>query len=350
MTEQPAGEPGAREAALQLSESGVERKLMTWRTGLSLMAAVVIVALAVWRAPVRWDHVWTAIRQADLKLYAGALAAYYLSYVVRAVRWRILLANTGEKVPGVPLLPIIITSYFVNCVVPAKMGDVYRAVLLRQRTAIGATKAFGTIIAERLLDLVVLMVLLAGAGAVTFHRRVPAPLVPYAIAGAALCVVGIAVLAVMRAGRGRRLLALLPERAVERYESFRHGTVHSFARLPALSGLTVAVWALEGTRLGLVVFALGDQGLLGPAQFLLVALVAALLTTVPFLPGGLGLVEAGMVGVLELVGGLDADRSAAIALLDRSISYGSLVGIGAVVFAVTHLRTAQQRAGVRSDP
>ena len=40
----------------------------------------------------------------------------------------------------------------MNCVVPAKMGDVYRAFLLRTRLGVGAMKAFGTIIAERLLN------------------------------------------------------------------------------------------------------------------------------------------------------------------------------------------------------
>jgi hypothetical protein len=100
---------------------------------------------------------------------------------------------------------------------------------------------------------------------------------------------------------------------------------------------------MESARLALVVFALGDGGSLGPAQLLLIALVAALLTTVPFLPGGLGLVEAGMVGVLVSVGGLGRNAALSIALLDRSISYGSVVAIGAVVFAVMHMRLPRVR-------
>jgi glycosyltransferase 2 family protein len=94
----------------------------------------------------------------------------------------------------------------------------------------------------------------------------------------------------------------------------------------------------EGARLGLVVFSLHLVGVhLGPSQFLLIALVAALLTTVPFLPGGLGLVEAGMIGVLITVGGVTNSAAASITLLDRSISYGSLVIVGFVIFVVTHV-------------
>jgi len=69
-----------------------------------------------------------------------------------------------------------------------------------------------------------------------------------------------------------------------------------------------------------------------------VALVAALLTTVPFTPGGLGLVEAGMVGVLATVADVPRTAGASITVLDRSISYGSTLLIGLAFFAVTHVR------------
>jgi len=164
----------------------------------------------------------------------------------------------------------------------------------------------------------------------------------------AICAAGIGAIAVMRAGRGQRLLRLLPEAVFHRYESFRMGTVDSFKNLKVLLPLTVLVWAMEGGRLGLVVYALGDGSSLGVAQLLLIALVAALLTTVPFLPGGLGLVEAGMVGVLVSVGGLGRSAAVSIALLDRSISYGTVVAVGAVVFAVLHVRVPRAADGMVS--
>jgi uncharacterized protein (TIRG00374 family) len=110
-----------------------------------------------------------------------------------------------------------------------------------------------------------------------------------------------------------------------------------------LIALTGTVWGLEAARLAFVVFALGFGGLLGPSQFLLVALAAALLTTVPFLPGGLGLVEFGMVTVLVAVGGVSKEQALSIAILDRSISYGSLVVLGFIVFLVTHALSPRPR-------
>lgn len=330
--------PAVREPAPDSAALAPPGRILTRRTVLSLVAAAVIVVVAVWRAPIDWSDAWGRIRHANPALYLAALIVYQASFLVRTWRWKLLLRNAGEDRPSMPLLPILVVSFFVNCVVPAKMGDVYRAYLARLRQSVPVARALGTIIAERLLDLVVLMGLLLVAGAIVFHDRAPGVLVPYLVAGVAVCAAGIAAILVMRAGRGQRLLRLLPEAVFHRYESFRMGTVASFRHLEVLIPLTALVWAMESARLALVVFALGDGSALGPAQLTLIALVAALLTTVPFLPGGLGLVEAGMVGVLVSVGGLGRNAALSIALLDRSISYGSVVAVGAIVFAVTHVR------------
>ncbi|MFN2451517.1 MAG: lysylphosphatidylglycerol synthase transmembrane domain-containing protein [Candidatus Dormibacteria bacterium] len=317
----------------------LRQRLLTRRTAITVAIAALIVGLGIWRAPINWSDAVARIRTASPPLYGLALVAYYVSFLVRGLRWKLLLRNVGDDRSTIPLTSIIITSFFVNCVVPAKLGDVYRAVLVRQRQGVGGTRALGTIIAERLLDLVVLMGLLVLAGAATFRSRVPRVLLPYLLVGGLLALLGIGFVLALSRGRGQRVLVRLPERVVERYENFRVGTVDALTNLPAVTGLTVVVWGLEATRLAFVVLALHfGGGRLGPSAFLLIALVAALLTTVPFLPGGLGLVETGMVLVLVTVGGLGRDRSVSIALLDRSISYGSLVVVGFLVFASSHLR------------
>jgi uncharacterized protein (TIRG00374 family) len=288
--------------------------------------------------------VWGDVRHATPSLYLLAIAVYYLSFVLRALRWKLLLRNTGEELPALSLGEILLASFFVNCVVPAKMGDLYRAVQLRTRHGVGGAKALGTIVAERLLDLFVLMGLLLAAGAVTFRDHVPRSLVPALIAFVVLCAIAGAALMLMVAGRGRRVLRLLPEQLVIRYEHFRSGTVDAFGRWNQVLPLSVGVWACEGLRLGFVIIALGYGSEVGPAHFLLVALIAALLTTVPFLPGGLALVEGGMIAVLGTFG-LSASGATAVALLDRSISFASLIVVGGLVFLVMHARGNRRPAG-----
>jgi glycosyltransferase 2 family protein len=322
----------------QVSAPPLASRLFSWRTLLSFLAAAIIVGFAIKQGGINWSDTWAHIRHADVRLYALAVLAFLGSMAVRAVRWRMLLRNAGEHCGVVSLFEIIFASFFVNCVIPAKMGDVYRAFLVRQREHVGASKALGTIIAERLLDLVVLMGLLILAGGITFHNRVPSSLVPYAIAGSILSAFGIGVVVLMATGRGLGLVQRLPARISQRYENFRHGTVQSLSNWPFVALLTVLVWCLEATRLGLVVAALDLSSLMHPSQFLLVALVAALLTTVPFTPGGLGLVEAGMVGVLAAVADVPRSAGASITVLDRSISYGLVLVIGFGFFALTHVR------------
>jgi glycosyltransferase 2 family protein len=323
---------------LPVAAPPVASRLFSWRTLLSFAVAAGIVAFAVKQGGINWSDTWSHIRHADLRLYALALLAFGGSMAMRGLRWKLLLRNAGEHCGAFSLFEIVFASFFVNCVIPAKMGDVYRAFLVRQREHVAASKALGTIIAERLLDLLVLMGLLIITGAITFRNKVPAPLVPYMLAGAALSFVGIGVVVLMALGRGQRVVHRLPARVRDRYESFRRGTVTSLSPWPLLVLMTIAVWCLEGARLGLVVSALDFQSLMHPSQFLLVALVAALLTTVPFTPGGLGLVEAGMVGVLATVADVPRSAGASITVLDRSISYGAVVVVGFMFFALTHVR------------
>lgn len=338
-------------AAPAVDEAGAEEapavigRFLTKRSLFSILAAIIVVAVVVWRANIDWGEAWDKIRSADPILYLLAVAVYYLSFVFRGLRWQVLLANAGEVRKTRRLAPLILASFFVNCVVPAKMGDVYRAYLGRVREHIPGSKAFGTVVSERLLDLCVLMALLLASGAWVFHKHDSGTLVPYVVVGGLLCAFGIAVIGMMRAGRGTRVLRLLPEAIFRRYKSFRSGAVSSLGRWPTLLGLTVAVWCCESGRLGLVIAALAMSGQVGPSQFVLVALVAALLTTVPFTPGGLGLVQAGVATSLVIVASISRTAALSVALLDGSISYASLLIFGFIAFALTSRHAGAVRGG-----
>jgi hypothetical protein len=65
-----------------------------------------------------------------------------------------------------------------------------------------------------------------------------------------------------------------------------------------------------------------------------IALASSLLTTLPFTPGGIGLVEGAVVGVLKLFG-VDDNTAISIALLDRLINYWSIVIGGFIVYLLS---------------
>jgi uncharacterized protein (TIRG00374 family) len=131
---------------------------------------------------------------------------------------------------------------------------------------------------------------------------------------------------------------LLPEQVRERAGRFRRGLVSAFhGQIPLLLGLTVTVWLAESARLYLVVLALPLHVSLNPAQVMFIALVASLLTTIPALPGGLVLVEGGIIAVLAFFG-MSTGQAFTVAILDRIISYWSLIVIGLVVFLLSRQR------------
>ena len=64
-------------------------------------------------------------------------------------------------------------AWFANCIVPAKLGDVYRAYLLKLNAGVSFSTTIGTILAERIIDVVVLFVLMLAATWPVVRRAVP---------------------------------------------------------------------------------------------------------------------------------------------------------------------------------
>jgi uncharacterized protein (TIRG00374 family) len=124
------------------------------------------------------------------------------------------------------------------------------------------------------------------------------------------------------------------------YARFEHGTLSSFRGIPVLVAYTGAAWAGEVLRLYLVTLSLGLGGI-AQSVIVFVALAAALMTTLPLTPAGLGFAEGAIVGVLLLAAraglapGVDEHAAASIALLDRGISYWSLIAVGLVVYPLS---------------
>src|SRR6202023_2822590 len=319
------------EAAAQ--RSALRDRLLDVRTLISFAILAVVLFVVLTHVPLDYG----ASRQTNLLIYALAVVAFYFSFVVRTVRWELLLRNTGESNRFGELFHIIILAWFANCVLPAKMGDFYRAYLLRQQTDVSGSKGLGTIFSERALDFLVLMSLLLVSGLVSFRASVPERFVPAFIVGLIIAAGLIAGLVVIRYSEGR-LSRFLPERLRAQATRFKHGLLSAFAgRLPLLLGLTVLVWMAESARLFLVVQALPLHISLSLAQIMFIALVASLLTTIPALPGGLVLVEGGIIAVLVFFG-LTASQALSVAILDRLISYWSLIAVGLVVFLLSHRR------------
>ncbi|MEI7771632.1 MAG: flippase-like domain-containing protein, partial [Chloroflexales bacterium] len=220
--------------------------------------------------------------------------------------------------------------------VPAKLGDAYRAYLLKHNGKVSFSSAFGTIFAERLLDMIGLFAMLLVSGWITFGAQMPEGTQIVFGFGGLLVVVILAGLAGMR-WLSPLIRRVVPARMHDFYARFEHAALSSFrpAILPRLVLLTGAVWLLEGARLYFVIAALGQEGLhLGLSAVIFVALASSLLTALPITPAGLGVVEGTITVVLTFFG-VDKHLGIAVTLLDRLINFWSIVVGGFIVYLVS---------------
>jgi uncharacterized protein (TIRG00374 family) len=117
--------------------------------------------LALFLRQANLADVWNEIQRASLWDLAGALLMTALMYVVRAWRWRSMLLPLATVRFSTAFRTTVI-GFAANSLLPARAGEVLRPYLLARREGLSAAAAFATILLERLLDLVTVLLLFAG--------------------------------------------------------------------------------------------------------------------------------------------------------------------------------------------
>ncbi len=101
-----------------------------------------------------------AVTHANPWLLLLAVVTTLQTYVLRAVRWQILLAPIGN-VPFGPAFRTTVIGFTATFLIPGRVGEVLRPYLLAREQKLSASAAFATIIVERVLDLVAVLLLFA---------------------------------------------------------------------------------------------------------------------------------------------------------------------------------------------
>jgi uncharacterized protein (TIRG00374 family) len=318
----------------------LSKRLRQTKTIVSILVPLAIIAVFVGLNYQALSKVPALIGGANPALVLVAFVVFYLGFPLRGLRWSILLRGTGFRIGVKDSTEIIYLSWLVNCVVPAKLGDLYRAYLLRINSDASLSRTFGTVFIERILDIFTIALMGIAAGYWSFRSGMPPEIqVIFGIAIVVMVILAIALFTLRNFGR--RIIAamrFLPHRILEFYDRFEEGVFGALKmhQLPVLGLLSVTIWMTEALRLYFVVLALDFPGVeLGISGAVFVALIGSLLTAVPLSPAGLGIVEAGIVGVLTLVYGVPLPEATAIALLDRVISVFSVIVLGSIAYVIS---------------
>ncbi|MFL5618819.1 MAG: lysylphosphatidylglycerol synthase transmembrane domain-containing protein [Gemmatimonadaceae bacterium] len=266
------------------------------RIGVGWAVALVFITLAFRR--VSFGDVISALATARAAPLLIALVAVAAGFGMRIVRWWWMLRALEPALPVRACVRPFLVSIAINNTVPLRVGDVVRAVGFRSALRSSAMAVAGTLLVERLLDVVVLLALLFAGLFALGHSVVPRPFV---VAGTVVGVVaGAGLLSlIFLPSLVRRSITWLIGRAPLVPESVRARSlrlaeqlfdslliVRPVRRALALLALTVVAWGLEGTAYVCVAWSLGADGSAFAPWFALAA--GTLATMIPSSPGYVG--------------------------------------------------------------
>ncbi len=258
-------------------------------------------------------------------LVPAILGLVALSYVVRFGRWSYYLRILGVSMP-VGISAAIFTAGLSMTISPGKLGEVLKSLFIRQVSGAPVARTAPAVFAERATDGTGMVAWgLLGALAFSFG---PGALLLFLAA----TVAGIAVLRSKRLSLlAERVMLKLPvvHRLAPHVGDFHGASNELLGMRPLIIGtaFSFASWGLEILAVYLCTVALGVS-----VPFLVIVFifaVASLAGALSFVPGGLGVAEAGLAGMFGSVAGLSGGSAVALTFLIRlaTLWFAAVLGI-----------------------
>jgi uncharacterized protein (TIRG00374 family) len=328
----------------------VKRRWRLW-AGLAISGAALALALL----GVDLSQVVETLAQADY-FYLLPAAVGILGYLVaRSARWRLLL---GPKVSLARCFWITNIGYLVSNVLPFRLGDPARAVVVGQGGKISTAAALSTVVVERVLDMLMVVAILAGVipsmGSVegASEAAVSLRVAGIVAGGAALVALALLFLVALRPDQGRRVmrwvLARIPRVDGERWAGALDGLFEGLAPLRSgRRGLllllwSAATWACVVAFYWALLWAFLPRPPTLAAPFLVC--VVGLGIAVPSSPGAVGVFHAIARYGLVVPFGVPDDRAVTAAFAIHAFQYLLMCLLGLIGLARESLSLGWLRA------
>jgi uncharacterized membrane protein YbhN (UPF0104 family) len=305
---------------------------------LGLAVSLLAVAGVVWWAS-RQDPPDLPSSGSELAALIGAIALYGLATVVRAERWQRLLVDERAVPARVDTYALTCVGYMGNNVLPARAGDAIRTVLMAPRAGTSMRTVVGTLLAERILDVAVLVVVfvVVGYGLLGEVGGDKVEIILLAVAG--LAAAGFVAYRIVR--RNEKLLAFIAPMASATLGLRRahHGLL--------LLAMTLLIWAIEAAVWMSAAACVGFG--MDPIEGLYIVALASVFSMIPSGPAYAGTQDAAAILGIKALGGTGAQAVAYIVML-RFIIVVPITLVGLVLLAARYgglgrLRVARAQTG-----
>ena len=282
---------------------------------------------------------WLCFRKIDFSEVVGyiktakyswmllSLACLAISLFFRALRWNILIEALGYKTRVSTTYESVLIAYFANTVFP-RLGEVTRCGTLTKKENIPFDKSLGTVISERVLDLVVLFAMallvilfqwnLLGSLITSWLNPLIEKIVNNAVLGTLIIVAAIALFAAIIFIFKKKKHLLSQNRLYQKIASMWNGFVDGIKSIFTMKkkGLfiiyTLLIWGFYVVMTWLPFYMLPETSHLGLTEAVTLLGLATLGVVAP-VPGGMGVYH--FIGILLLNGFYGISESAAVSFV-----------------------------------
>jgi glycosyltransferase 2 family protein len=285
-------------------------------------------------------EVAAAIGHASPGWIALAEVAFLAFILVRGWRWQVILQASARHATFGDATAVTAIGFALNTVSPFKLGELLRIAAIAPRVKIGVGEAGATVVVERVLDVLALLVIAVAAAVVSGGSSNSFGLWSGVLVIAALSV-AIGIVAYLMVTHPQATLAIiermatrLPTRLAAFIDRFAESVLKGFAslrsprRLAAAGGLSVLVWLCIVVGLAAFFRALSPQ--LSLSTLALACTIFVVSQAVSITPGSVGTYEGFFLLVLSTFGARPAALVTAVAVLSHVGNIAALLVAGAV--------------------
>lgn len=305
-----------------MSSNGKGRYL-SWALAIPLAAFLLYWSLR----GVDWKAVGATLAGANWTILGAATLFTCFSFLIRALRWRILL-NAAEKLTVGEVFCATMAGYLGNSFLPARAGELVRTLVVSGRSSLTKTYVLTTALSERLLDAVAL-VLWSSIILIGVHPK-PDWMGGVARTMAVVAGAGAVTIAILphTGNLAERVLKSLPLphalrlRLIELMQQILLGmrAFHHTTRFLGFAALTIVIWVSDATGTMVAARALGLVISFPLAMLFITAL--GLSSALPSTPGYVGVFQFVAITVLTPFG---ITKSQALAFILMTQAYGYVV-------------------------